>query len=439
MIVGLTSVWLAALSVSAPAQEVNSTPVDPTAELVDRIAAVVGDTVILYTEILEGILQIEAQGTAIPARETPAFDSLVLQTLQDLVNQLVLLQQAEVEELEVSDDVLEAETDRRFREIRNSFPNATQFETAIAESGRTLVQYRQFLRAQVRAQMLIEQFVQQSRSRLPPVAVSDEEVRAWYDQNLTGQTQPATITFEQLVLEPGPSDEAEQATFDETARVLAEIRAGKDFEIAAREYSEDLANRVTGGDLGWVRRSELDPDFSRAAWSARTGTPIGPVRTQFGHHLIKVENVRGGERKIRHILLRHDIREEDVERARALAVQLADSIRAGADLVTLAQNHGTKLEPVRVPDMPVDRIGQQFPEYAQALSNPVPGAVVGPFVNTTPRGERFVVLRVIEYVQQGPYVFEEVKEEIRDRLLLDRGYMQFVKELRNRTHIDIKL
>ncbi|MDH3298451.1 MAG: hypothetical protein OEM96_09280, partial [Gemmatimonadota bacterium] len=115
MIVGLTSVWLAALSVSAPAQEVNSTPVDPTAELVDRIAAVVGDTVILYTEILEGILQIEAQGTAIPARETPAFDSLVLQTLQDLVNQLVLLQQAEVEELEVSDDVLEAETDRRFR------------------------------------------------------------------------------------------------------------------------------------------------------------------------------------------------------------------------------------------------------------------------------------------------------------------------------------
>lgn len=436
---GLAAAMLAVIPASTAAQETDQPTPDPTAELVDRIAAVVGDTVVLYTEILESILQLEAQGATLPARGTPAFDSLALQTLQDLVNQLVLLQEAEAEELDVPDDVLEAETDRRFREVRNSFPSAAQFEVAIGESGRTLVQYRQFLRGQVRGQMLIEQFVQQSRSRLPPVAATDQEVRDWYDRNLTGQTQPATITFEQLVIEPGPSEQAEQAAFDEAARVLAEIRDGKDFEIAAREYSQDLANRATGGDLGWVRRAELDPDFSRAAWAARTGTPIGPVRTQFGHHLIKVENVRGGERKIRHILLRHDINPEDVERARTLAVQLADSVRAGADLVPIAQEHGARLEPVRVPDTPVDRIGQQFPEYAQALSNPVPGEVVGPFVNTTPRGQRFVVVRVTEYVQQGPYVFEEVREEIRDRLLLDKGYMQFVRELRNQTHIDIKL
>ena len=435
----LVAPLLLAAPASMAAQEPTPEPIAPSAELVDRIAAVVGDTVVLYTEILESILQLEAQGATLPARGTPAFDSLALETLDDLVNQIVLLQEAEVEELEVPDDVLEAETDRRFREVRNSFQSARQFETAIGESGRTLVQYRQFLRGQVRGQMLIEQFVQQSRSRLPPVVASDDEVRQWYDDNLTGQTQPATLTFEQLVIEPVPSDETEQATFAEAERVLAEIREGKDFEIAAREYSQDLANRVTGGDLGWVRRAELDPDFSRAAWAARTGTPIGPIRTQFGHHLIKVENTRGGERKIRHILLRHDIQEQDVERARTRALELADSIRAGADLVSLAQEHGAKLEPVRVPDMPVDRIGQQFPEYAQALANPVPGEVVGPFINTTPRGQRFVVVRVTEYVQQGPFVFEEVREEIRDRLLLDKGYMQFVKELRNQTHIDIKL
>ena len=438
-LVGLVAALFIVAPASVGAQETTPGTIEPSAELVDRIAAVVGDTVVLYTEILESILQLEAQGAALPARGTPAFDSLALQTLQDLVNQVVLLQEAEAEELEVADDVLEAETDRRFREVRNSFQSATQFETAIGESGRTLVQYRQFLRAQVRGQMLIEQFVQQSRSRLPPVVASDEEVREWYDENLTGQTQPATLTFEQLVIEPGPSDEAEEATFAEAQRVLAEIREGKDFEIAAREYSQDLANRVTGGDLGWVRRAELDPDFSRAAWSARTGTPIGPVRTQFGHHLIKVENTRGGERKIRHILLRHDIQEEDIERARTLAGELADSVRSGEDLVALAQDHGAKLEPVRIPDMPVDRIGQQFPEYAEALVNPVPGEVVGPFVNTTPRGQRFVVVRVTEYVQQGPYVFEDVRDEIRDRLLIDKGYMQFVKELRSQTHIDIKL
>ena len=431
------SVFLAA-ALPANAQETGNA-VDPSAELVDHIVAVVGDTVVLYTEILEALLQVEAQGGTLPEAGTPAYDSMVATTLNDMVDQLALLQQAEAEDLEIPDEVLEGETDRRFREVRNAFPSASDFETAIGESGRTLVQYRQFLRAQVRGQMLIEQFIQEARSRLPPVAVSDQEVRDWYDANLTGQEQPATITFEQLVLEPGPSEESDAAAAAEALRVLSEIRDGKDFQIAAREYSEDPANRDEGGDLGWVRRAQLDPDFSRAAWSARTGTPIGPVRTQFGHHLIKVENVRGGERKIRHILLRHDITAEDVERTRVLAVELADSIRAGAAIGPLAQQHGAKLEPVRVPDMPVDRIAQQFPEYAEALSDPVPGEVVGPFVNRTPRGPRFVIVRVAEYTSQGPYVFEEVREDIRERLLLDKGYSRFVEELRNQIHIDIRL
>jgi len=89
--------------------------------------------------------------------------------------------------------------------------------------------------------------------------------------------------------------------------------------------------------------------------------------------------------------------------------------------------------------MPVDRIAQQFPEYAEALSDPVPGRVVGPFVNTTPRGQRFVIVRVTEYVQQGPYKFPDVREDIRDRLVLDKGYAQFVDDLRKQAHIDIKL
>lgn len=437
---GLAALIIAVAPATLSAQETESEPAtDASAELVDRIVAVVGDTVVLYTEILESLLQLQAQGTTLPAAGTPAFDSLASETLDDMVNQIVLLQQAKLEEIDVTDDILDAETDRRFREVRNAFPNATAFETAIGESGRNLIQYRQFLRSQVRAQMLIEQFVQQSRSNLPRVVVSEDEIRAWFDSNLTGQTQPATITFEQLVLEPKPSEESETVAFEKATQILAEIRDGKNFEIAAREYSEDTATRSSGGDLGWVRRSDLDTDFSRAAWSARTGTPIGPVRTQFGHHLIKVENSRGGERKIRHILLRHEITEDDLTRAQELAVQLADSIRGGAAIALLAQDHGTKLEPVRIPQMPVDRISQQFPEYAQALADPVPGKVVGPFVNTTPRGQRFVIVRVTEYVHQGPYVFADVREEIRERLQLDKGYGEFVSQLRKQAHVDIKL
>lgn len=409
-------------------------------ELVDRIAAVVGDTVVLYTEILESLLQAQAAGETLPPAGTPAFDSLQEATLQSLVDQMVLLQRAQQEDIAVAEDVVESETDRRFREVRGSFPTATAFEQAIAESGRTLVQYRLFLRSQVRAQMMIRQYIQQRAGSMPPVSVTDEEVRAWFDANLEGRPQPPTISFEQVVIRPTPSEEAEAAARDRAIEALQAVRSGEvEFEVAARQYSEDLANRDQGGDLGWVRRSGIDVDFARAAWAARTGTPIGPVRTQFGYHVIKVENVRGGERKIRHILVRPPIDEADVVRARELAAAVADSARDGVSIEALARRHGIPEEPVRLPNVPVDRLAEGgYGDYARYLTAPVPGEVVGPF-ETQIRGLRFVVLRVIDFTPRGTLAYEDVEEEIRGRVTEEKSLARLVEELRNEVYVDVRL
>lgn len=411
-------------------------------EVVDRIAAVVGDTVILYTEILESLLQARAQGADVPAPGTPAFDSVAHETVDDLVDQLVLLQKAKQAEIRVPPEMLDGETDRRFREIRNGFPNATAFQEAVQSSGRTLVQYRQFLRGQVRAQIMIDEFVRQNTESLPPVVISEEDIENWYAENLAGQTRPASIGFEQLVIEPRASQEARDSALAEAQRALDELRQGEDFEVVARRYSDDLSNREQGGDLGWVKRSQLVPAFAQAAWSARTGTPIGPVYTRFGYHIIKVENVRGGERKIRHILIRPDMGGPDTERARELAEAVADSIREGVPLQEMAELHGVEEIPVRVPEIPFDELDQRLgPQYGAALSDPIPGEVIGPFEHPELIPDRlaFVIVKVTDFKQQGDWEIDEIRDQVRERLTFDVGYERFVKELRNEVYVDVRI
>lgn len=436
---------LAALS-SAPsldAQEAGDGAAEPRpnapVELVDRVAAVVADTVVLYSEILESLLQEQAQGRSLPAPGTPAYDSLVAATLESLVDQLILLQRAKEEEISIAEDVVDAETDRRFQEVRGSFRNAAEFERAIQESGRTLVQYRLYLRSQVRAQLMINQYVQQVRGSLPPVTVSDDEVREWFEQNTQGQTQPPAISFEQVVILPEPTPEAEQAARDRALEALQAVRDGMDFAVAARRYSEDPGTREQGGDLGWVRRASVDADFAAAAWSARTGTPIGPVRSQFGYHVIKVENVRGGERKISHILVRAETDDSDEQRALELAEAVADSARDGVPIERLARSHGVPEEPVRLPNVPIDRLREGgYGEYVRHLSEPIPGEVVGPF-RVTVRGTRFVVLKVVDFTPGGSLRLEDVQEDIRAGLTQQKGLARLVDELRNEIHVDVKL
>ncbi|MCK5483962.1 MAG: peptidylprolyl isomerase [Gemmatimonadetes bacterium] len=410
-------------------------------ETVDRIVAVVGDTAILYSEIIESIVQAGAQGEEIPELGTPEFDALARQTLTNLVDSRILLQKAKETDIAVSPDQLDGETDRRFREIRNSFPTATEFQDAVTKSGRSLVQYRQWLRGQVRSQIMIDEFIRANRDKLPPVSITEEEILAYYETNLAGQTRPASISLEQVVIEPTPGKAAQDSSIELAEQVLTELRDGKDFEIAARQYSMDMSNREQGGDLGWIQRSLLVPAFADAAWAARTGQPIGPVPTRFGYHIIRVDNVRGGERKIRHILIQPVIDETDFRRTGELAMAVADSIREGADVRMMAERYGVREVPVRFPEIPYDQIGQFGEAYAQALADPVPGAVVGPFQSEgfMPGRPVFAVVRITGFQSEGAWELEDIREQIRESLLNEKGYARFLEELRSEVYVDLRL
>lgn len=117
------------------------------------------------------------------------------------------------------------------------------------------------------------------REVLKTVEVSDEEVKTFYDENQAQLKKGETVSAKHILVK----------TEEECNKILATITSGeKTFEDAAKEYSTCPSGQ-RGGDLGSFGRGQMVPEFEQAAFDAEIGKVIGPVKTQFGCHLIKVE------------------------------------------------------------------------------------------------------------------------------------------------------
>ncbi len=135
------------------------------------------------------------------------------------------------------------------------------------------------------------------------VAISDAEIRQYYDANKDDFKRPATayLSYVQVLRFPDQSDTAAARARAETLR--QEILAGAPFAEVAQRESSDSVSAAQGGDLGEFGRGTMDPAFERAAYSLPIGVVSEPVLSGFGYHLIKVEKRAGGKVTARHILI----------------------------------------------------------------------------------------------------------------------------------------
>ncbi len=405
-------------------------------ELVDRIVAIVGDTAILMSEVREKVFQMRAQGMEMPT-DPAGQDSLAFSTLEGMVEELMIVKQAEFAGIAVTEDELDAEVDERFEAIRSRFSSDEEMLQRVEESGQNMFQFRRMIRSQARKDMIGQRYIGTQMSAMLSVRVTEQQIVDEFNVRAAGQTRPATLDLVQVTIDPKPSEAARDSALKVAVTARDEIRDGEDFEVAARRYSDDVGTRADGGDLGWIRRSEVDPAFGDAAWAVRTGIAIGPVESRFGFHVIKVENVRGGERHVRHVLVRPYISPEQIEVARQLSAAVADSIRDGEDASVMAERYGTDPEDSRIDDARVDRISAALgAEFSEALRGAQTGDVVGPVEMSGSGGNAsFIVIKVMRYRPEGAYELDEVRDQIRDQLMQQGQYDALVEQLKQEVYV----
>jgi peptidyl-prolyl cis-trans isomerase SurA len=423
------------------ATPVHAQVVAPDPDLVDRVVAVVGDSVILLTQVQEEVERMRAQNQVTVPTDPAGLQRLYGEVVDTWVNRLLVLQAAAKDSLvQVDEDRVEEVVNQEMTERTQQFPGGQAgLQQALTREGITLAQYREILKTQVRQEQLQQTYVQRLLQNAPPIEVSEAELRAAFgDAQQQLQQRPKLVTFEQVVIAPSPSDSAKVLARARAQQVLDSIRTGADFEEMARTHSQDPGSAESGGDLGWFRRGAMVREFEDAAFSLLDGQVSDLVETEFGFHIIKVERSRAGERKGRHILIRADVGPGDTERARTLADSVAQMARNGTPMEELFNRYSDPLAPDTL-TVSHEQLGQLPPGY-ETLRTASDGQVVGPLEYDTGRGEtRLAVVRVRQIREAGEYTFEDVKAQLAQQVQRTKQLQRMLDELKARTHIEIRM
>jgi peptidyl-prolyl cis-trans isomerase SurA len=407
-------------------------------QLIDHVVAIVGDTVILRTELEEEILDLEAQRVAVPPVDSPQRVEFVRQVLERMVADLLIIVAAQEAEIIVSDDEVDQVVDQQLVAIRRQFPTQIQFEQALAGRGLTLVEFRMRLSQRARAQLTARRYLEREVSMVNPTPISEDEIlEVWELQKESLGPKPATISLKQVIISTQPSEDAKLVAREKAEQALARARSGEEFARLAREYSDDIGTRESGGDLGWQQRGDLVTEFADALWSLAPGQISDIVETEYGYHIIKLERVRGNDRQSRHILIRPEVTDADRRRTQTLADSVAASLRAGADIDSLIQRFGDPRERSELTDFPQE----QLPDYYRlALQGAQPGDVVGPIELAAPgRPPKASVVNLLAYNPAGEWSLDEYREVIRQQLQQQKMIENIVDDLREQTYVELRL
>jgi peptidyl-prolyl cis-trans isomerase SurA len=426
-------VWLL-LALPVHAQQL-ATPPQNGEEVLDRVVAVVGDTALLLSDVQEEIGRLRASGQPVPS-DPAAQEALFRDILRAQVDNLVILQAAKQDKIEVQDRDVAPLVEQEMQQIRQRFGSEAALNQALAQSGLTLEEYRRMRTEQNRAQAIAQRYIRQRVESEVPPNVPEEEIRRFFEaqRGRLGE-RPATVSFEQVLIRPTPNDSAKAAARRKAEQVLEELRAGADFEVLAKRYSEDPGSKERGGDLGWFRQGTMVRPFEQVAFALRPGDVSGVVETPFGFHIIKVEKIRGGERQARHILIRPEITDADRARARAQADSAAAALRAGTKVSELQARYNTPADQRIAENVPLERLP---PAYGPALDGAAQGAVVGPVeVEGAPTGSEWAVVKVSERKAAGAYTLEDVREQVVARLQEQKILEDVLEDLRRKTYVNV--
>jgi peptidyl-prolyl cis-trans isomerase SurA len=421
-----------ALSVLAAAPlTAQEQPLFPGEALVDRVIAVVGDTVLLLSDVQEELQQLEAAGRL--PQDAWQRQQIAEQIIESRVSDLLLLSAARRDGVEVRDAEVNEMVDQSVRQVRRQFPSDAEFNAALAQWGRSMEQYRAELAEQQRNQLMIQQYVQQRlRNRSRPL-ITEEQIRAAFQQQRASLGErPATISLQQVIVAPQPSAAARAAARATAEDVLRQLNEGAEFAVLARRFSMDPGSAEHGGELGWFRRGRMVREFEDMAFALRPNVVSPIVETEFGFHIIRVDRIRGTERQARHILIRPEVTEADLAQAQVRADSVLEALRGGANPVALARQYDTPDGEMEVTRIPLDRIPEA---YEAAIGDAGAGTLVGPIALEGPTGTRWAVVRVTGRQAAGAYTMEDVREMLEARLQEQALVEQLLDELRREVYV----
>ncbi|MAE70591.1 MAG: hypothetical protein CME06_09000 [Gemmatimonadetes bacterium] len=300
----------------------------PKAELLEGIAAQVGDELVFVGEVEE-----RAYLSRLPrgAAQGPPTEADRRTALEELINEKILQIYAAEKGIEISDAELEDAVERALANVRSNFASDEEFVGALAAEGLSEAALRQNYEEEIQDKLVRDRVI--AAEIYERVEVSRREVQGYYDahHDELERTERSYRLSRFSIPLPLAEPEAQQAR-DLLEKLRDTIKGPQEFIDAARAHTEDLGTAERGGDLGWITKGTLVREIDALVQSLDRGQMSDVVRSRFGFHLFFVDERRGEESHLYHILKTTSLDEERAaEIRRAVSEARAELVNGRTD------------------------------------------------------------------------------------------------------------
>ena len=266
-------------------------------QTIDKIVAVVGDEIVLKSDIETQYLQYLSQGYTDK-------NAVKCQITEDILYQKLLVHQAKIDSIDVGEDEVNKELERRL----STFISELGSKVALEEYfGKSINDIKSELYDIIYNQILSQRMQSNITST---INITPKEVKSFYQELEKNENLPIIPTkfqISQIVKIPEINPNEKSRIRKKLISFRDRINNGEDFKVLATLYSDDTESAKNGGELGFVNRGDLVPEFESAAFSLKGNEISEVIETKFGYHIIQLIDKRGESINVRHILMKPKI------------------------------------------------------------------------------------------------------------------------------------
>jgi len=303
-------------------------------EVLEGVVAVVGDEIILRTQLIQAAQGFAVQMGVNPRNQPQEFEKIKDNILQNLINEKVLLAKAIEDTVTVDDQQVESALESRIEELTQQLGSKERVE---AYFGSPIRKIKRDYRDEIRKQLIVST-VQQEKLR--DIKVSRSEVISFYETMKDSlPDMKSRVKLRHILIDVSPGERAKQQAMERMREIQERIRQGEDFAELAKLYSEDPGTASNGGALGFVEKGTLFQSFEETAFQMEPGEISDVVETPVGLHLIRLIEKRGDKASMRHILIRVEVTSVDENAVLDTLRRIRERVLAGESFEDLAQKY----------------------------------------------------------------------------------------------------
>jgi len=402
-------------------------------EVVDRVIAVVGDEVILESEVFQNAQAIALQQGSNILKNPEKYQKLREDVLKEMINQKVLLAKAREDSIVVEPREVDRELENRLKQIIANVGSEEKLEELYGYSIRRI---RRDFRTTVEEGLMVERV---KNNFIKNIHVTRSEIEQAFKNNPSEfPAMKDAVEIAHILRETGSSDLADARALAKADSIYNLIKNGASFDSLAFKLSEDPGSAQKYGAIGWTKRGDLLSAYEDVAFNMDVGEVSRPIKSQYGYHIIRLNDKRDDEIFTSHILVIPKATEQDEQPIIDFLNELRERILNGESFDSLAAQHSQDLESADKGGylgwFSVNEMPQEFKDIMDGMKV---GDISKPF--KTEYGYHIVKLisrrnaRDLNLEQDWEYISQIVLDKKRET-----AYNNWLAELKERYYIEIK-